>query len=268
MDANYWKHAQDMNAQEFAAMRTGMWAGCNYDGCSEDELRDFIAGDVAAILRNDGTPHSPPVPGGVGLKEIRAAIGALQLVADEIEYRQAKAVIEKHRGNPHFAGRLGSDFDNEVTAEIEQAVDRLDPKKYGTVIGACANDGSKVAAQIIDRELDKVRVALKSMMLSRLPPDAFSSVIRHANRAVEKAGSDPHAEGRDEVLAALKSVTAAYGDAHAKGQDAALDILKKHTPNGQAKLSALQPDKFAAVRRACKRAVAKVQLADAQEDFA
>lgn len=194
---SYWAtKPKDMSSQEFATMRQGMWLGDNIDSRTDDELRAFIAGDVAAILRNDGTPLSPPVPGGVGLVDIRAAIGALQFVADELEYRQAKAVVDRHEA----ARRMDVDFGED--AEIEATVDQCP-------------DEDEIAAR------------------------------------------DPHDEGRGEVLAALKSVVFAYGNDTEAGQNASLGILKKHTPNGQAKLSALPPDKFAAVIRACKRAVKK-----------
>jgi hypothetical protein len=71
------------------------------------------------------------------------------------------------------------------------------------------------------------------------------------------ADSDPHKEGRDKVLAALKSVTKAYGKAQSEGQEQAVDILRKIGKAG--KLSQLEPKRFRAVIRACKLAAAKAK---------
>lgn len=92
------------------------------------------------------------------------------------------------------------------------------------------------------------RAAYNQSVIEGIEPAQGQSIADAVAEAM--ASKQQVEEGRDAVLAALKSVSANP----ALGQDAAIVILKKHCPDGTAKLSRLQPEHFAAVIAECKRA--------------
>ena len=106
-----------------------------YAGRTDQELTDTISNISRELIRQGWT---------IELQIFRWAVDGLSFIADELEYRQAKAVIEKHHLHMDIEKSVQRNVEEarkNDDAELEAMVDRLDPKKYGALITAC-NDCS------------------------------------------------------------------------------------------------------------------------------